>query len=148
MEVSSSTQYENFKKKSNLIFIINACAYLFFFIFGYISIVRYPYSDLFLNLFMNFSLNSKSVYELSHFMGLKMDNYSLFAFYISILFICVINFITLIKYFVKKSNLENYFNRKFSQFIFIPLFFFTILNFFGYKKMKSHCLKIFIISLL
>ena len=70
-------------------------------------------------------------------MGLKMDIFSLMAFYISILFICVINFMTLIKYFVKKNNLDKYFNGKFSQFIFIPLIFFTILNFFGYKKSKE-----------
>ena len=56
MEVSLTTN-EKFKKNSNLIFIINACAYLLFFIFGYLSIVRFQYSDLFLNLNMVFKLN-------------------------------------------------------------------------------------------
>ena len=136
MEVSSSTQYENFKKKSNLIFIINACAYLLFFIVGYISILRSYYSNSLLNLYLGFSLNTKELEDLFHFMGLEMDGSSLSLFYFSILIICVINFITLIKYFVKKSNLENYFIGNYSHFIFLPLILFTILNFFGYPKLK------------
>ena len=136
MEVSS-TQYKNFKKNSNLIFIINACAFLFFFVTGYISILRSIYNGLILNFNMKFILNDKFEDELKFFMGLKMDNISLIIFYASILFVGVINLIILIKYFVKKSNLEKYFNGNYSQFIFLPLILFTILNFFGYPKLKD-----------
>jgi len=134
---SPLTTNENFKKNSTLIVLINACAYLLFFVFGYISILRIYYTNLFLNLFSAFSLNTKSIYDLYHFMGLEMDNITLYAFYISILFVCVINLITLIKYFVKKSNLDKYFIGNYSQFIFMPLILFTILNFFGYTKLKK-----------
>ena len=135
MEVSLTTN-ENFKKNSTLIFIINACAFLLFFVFGYISILRISYSGLLLNLYSDFSLNIKNIGILKYFMGLEMDEKSLYAFYFSILFICLINLIILIKYFVKESNLEKYFNGNYSQFIFIPLILFTILNFFGYPKLK------------
>ena len=130
------TTNENFTKNSNLIVLINACAYLSFFVFGYISILRSYYSNLLLNLYLGFSLNTKELEDLFRFMGLEMDGSSLSLFYISILIICVINFITLIKYFVKKSNLENYFIGNYSHFIFLPLILFTILNFFGYPKLK------------
>ena len=131
------TTNENFTKNSTLIVLINACAYLSFFVFGYISILRSYYSNLLLNLYSVFNLNIKSMAYLFRFMGLEMDGSSLTLFYFSILIICVINFITLIKYFVKKSNLEKYFNGNFSQFIFLPLILFTILNFFGYPKLKD-----------
>ena len=129
--------YENFKKNSTLIVLINACAYLSFFVFGYISILRSYYSGLILNLLPAFNLNSKIIEDLYYFMGLEMDNNSIYLFYFSILIICVINLITLIKYFVKKSNLDKYFIGDVSQFIFIPLISFTILNFFGYPKLKD-----------
>jgi MFS family permease len=77
-------------------------------------------------------------------MGVEMDSRSIYLFYFSILIICVINFITLIKYFVKKSNLEKYFNGNYSQFIFLPLILFTILNFFGYPKRKDEDMEKFI----
>ncbi len=143
MEVSLTTN-ENFKKNSTLIFIINACAFLLFFVFGYVSILRIYYSGLLLNIFMPFNLNSKSIDDLGYFKGLEMDEKSLYAFYFSILFICLINLIILIKYFVKKSNLEKYFNGNYSQFIFLPLILFTILNFFGYPKLKDKDMEKFI----
>ena len=131
------TTNENLKKNSTLIVLINACVYLLFFVFGYISIVRSYYSGSLLNLYLGFSLNTKELENLYRFMGLEMDNFTLLAFYISILFVCVINLITLIKYFVKKSNLDKYFIGNCSQFIFLPLILFTILNFFGYPKLKD-----------
>lgn len=134
---SPLTTNENFKKNSTLIVLINACAYLSFFVCGYISILRSYYTNLILNLFLAFNLNSRSYYDLFYFMGLEMDSFTLYAFYISILFVCVINLITLVKYFVKKSNLDKYFIGNCSQFIFMPLILFTILNFFGYPKLKE-----------
>ena len=136
MEVQLITN-ENLKKNSTLIVLINACAYLLFFIFGYISILRSYYSGIFLNLYSVLSLNTKELIDLFYFMGLEMDIRSIYLFYFSILIICVINFITLIKYFVKKSNLEKYFIGNYSKFIFLPLILFTILNFFGYPKLKE-----------
>ena len=127
------------KKNFKLIFIINTCAYLFFIICGYISILRTYYSGLFLNLWMYFNLNlsNEDIGILKYFIGLEMDISSILFFYISILIVCVINLISLVKYFIKKSNLEKYFIGKYSHLIFLPLILFSCLNFLGYPKLKD-----------
>ena len=86
---------------------------------------------------MFYPLNYKYIYQLIYFKGLEMDVLSMYLFYFSLLIVCVINFISLIKYFVKKSNLEKYYLGNYSQLIFLPLIFFTCLNFFGYPKFKN-----------
>ena len=78
------TTNENLKKNSTFIVLINACAYLLFFIVGYISILRSYYSNSLLNLYLGFSLNTKELEDLFHFMGLEMDGSSLSLFYFSI----------------------------------------------------------------
>jgi len=110
----------NLKKNSNSIFLINTFAFLFFIIYGYISIIINYYSDLFLNQFGLYPLNYKYIYQLIFFKGFEMDVLSMFLFYFSPLIVCVINFISLIKYFFKKSNLEKYYLGKYSQLIFLP----------------------------
>ena len=129
-------QNKYFKKDSKLIFILNTFAYIFFFVCGYIGILRVYYSGIILNLLMGYSLR-QSKFSLYYFMGLEMDVYSLILFYFSVLIICVINLITLIKYIVRKCSIEKYYIGNCSQLIFLPLLFFACLNFLGYPKLKE-----------
>ena len=125
------------KKDSTLIFILNTCVYFLFFFFGYIGILRFYYSSMILNLNLNYTLR-QNIYSIILFMGLEMDAFSILLFYFSILILCVINLITLIKYVIKKSNLEKYYIGKYSQLIFLPLILFSCLNFLGYQKLKEN----------
>jgi len=129
-------QNKYLKKDSKLIFILNTFAYIFFFVCGYIGILRVYYSGMILNLFLLYSLR-QSAFSLYYFMGLEMDVYSLILFYFSVLIICVINLITLIKYIVRKCSIEKYYIGNCSQLIFLPLLFFACLNFLGYPKAKD-----------
>ena len=107
----------------------------FFFVCGYIGILRVYYSGIILNLLMGYTLR-QSKFSLYYFMGLEMDVFSL-LFYFSFLIICVINLITLIKYIVRKCSIEKYYSGNCSQLIFLPLLFFACLNFLGYPKLKD-----------
>ena len=89
-----------------------------------------------LNLLLVYSLR-QSAFSLYYFMGLEMDVYSLLLFYFSVLIICVINLITLIKYIVRKCSIEKYYIGNCSQLIFLPLLFFACLNFLGYPQPKD-----------
>ncbi len=129
-------QNKYFKKDSKLIFILNAFAYIFFFVCGYIGILRVYYSGMILNLSLEYSLR-QSAFSLYYFMGLEMDVFSLLLFYFSVLIICVINLITLIKYIVRKCSIEKYYIGNCSQLIFLPLLFFACLNFLGYPQPKD-----------
>ena len=124
------------KKDSTLIFILNTCVYFLFFFFGYIGILRFYYSSMILILNLNYILR-QNIYSIILFMGLEMDAFSILLFYFSILILCVINLITLIKYVIKKSNLEKYYIGKYSHLIFLPLILFSCLNFLGYPKLKD-----------
>ena len=130
-------QNKYFKKDSKLIFILNTFAYIFFFVCGYIGILRVYYSGMILNLLLLYSLR-QSAFSLYYFMGLEMDVYSLLLFYFSVLIICVINLITLIKYIVRKCSIEKYYIGNCSQLIFLPLLFFACLNFLGYPQPKDN----------
>jgi hypothetical protein len=129
-------QNKYFKKDSKLIFILNTFAYIFFFVCGYIGILRVYYSGMILNLSLEYSLR-QSAFSLYYFMGLEMDVFSLLLFYFSVLIICVINLITLIKYIVRKCSIEKYYIGNCSQLIFLPLLFFACLNFLGYPQPKD-----------
>ena len=129
-------QNKYFKKDSTLIFILNTFAYIFFFVCGYIGILRVYYSGMILNLSLEYSLR-QSAFSLYYFMGLEMDVFSLLLFYFSVLIICVINLITLIKYIVRKCSIEKYYIGNYSQLIFLPLLFFACLNFLGYPQAKD-----------
>ena len=89
-----------------------------------------------LNLSLEYSLR-QSGFSLYYFIGLEMDTLSLILFYFSVLIICVINLITLIKYIVRKCIIEKYYIGNCSQLIFLPLLFFACLNFLGYPKAKD-----------
>ena len=129
---------DNLIKNSSLINLINVFAYLFFFVTGYISLLRIYYSEMFLNLIWDFTLNHQSEYNLECYVGIQMDKNSLFIFYISILIICLINLITLIIYFIKNVNIQKYYFGNISHLIFLPLILFACLNFFGYSKSTSY----------
>ena len=129
-------QNKYFKKDSKLIFILNTFVYIFFFVCGYIGILRVYYSGIILNLLMGYSLR-QSKFSLYYFMGLEMDIFSLLLFYFSVLIICVINLITLIKYIIIKCSIEKYYIGNCSQLIFLPLLFFACLNFLEYPKLKD-----------
>ena len=75
---------DNLNKNSPLINLINVLAYSFFFVTGYISLLRIYYSGLFLNLIWDFTLNHQSEYNLKCYIGIQMDKNSIIFF----IFLC------------------------------------------------------------
>ena len=123
--------------KSSLIFL-TVFAYLFFIVTGYISLLRTYYSGMFLNL-INYKLHyDYSGDNLVYYVGIQMDDASIRFFYTSILIVCLINLITLIRYYIKKSDIQKYYFGNNSFFIFLPLILFGSLNFFGYSRVKDY----------
>jgi len=84
MEEDTLIKIDNLNKNSFLINLINVFAYLFFFVTGYISLLRIYYSGLFLNLIWDFRLNHQSDNNLEYYVGIQMDNISIIFF----LFLC------------------------------------------------------------